>query len=30
MSGVQVEWTFEPLHTDPRWPRLLRRMGLEP
>ncbi len=29
MDGVKVEWSFEPLNTDPRWPRLLRRMGLE-
>lgn len=30
MNGVKVVLAFEPLHTDPRWLPLLRRMGLEP
>jgi serine/threonine-protein kinase len=30
MVGVKVEPGFAGLHSDPRWPRLLRRMGLEP
>jgi TolB-like protein/Tfp pilus assembly protein PilF len=30
MSGVKVEVAFEKLHGDPRWPRLLERMGLRP
>jgi hypothetical protein len=30
MVGVKVERGFAALHADPRWPRLLRRMGLEP
>jgi tetratricopeptide (TPR) repeat protein len=30
MVGIKVERAFDALHGDPRWPRLLRRMGLEP
>ena len=30
MVGVKAERGFAGLHSDPRWPRLLRRMGLEP
>ena len=30
MVGVKVERGFAGLHADPRWPRLLRRMGLDP
>ncbi len=29
MDGVGITAAFAPLHDDPRWPRLLRRMGLE-
>jgi tetratricopeptide (TPR) repeat protein len=30
MNGVKVERAFQPLHADPRWGRLLSRMGLAP
>jgi hypothetical protein len=30
MNGVKVEPGLAGLHDDPRWPALLRRMGLEP
>ena len=30
MDGVKIERAFEPLHVDPRWGRLLRRMDHEP
>ena len=30
MDGVKVTPAFASLHADPRWSRLLRRMGLEP
>jgi TolB-like protein/DNA-binding SARP family transcriptional activator/tetratricopeptide (TPR) repeat protein len=30
MNGVKVERAFQPLHADPRWGRLLGRMGLAP
>ena len=30
MDGVKVTPAFDPLHTDPRWVSLLRRMGLDP
>lgn len=30
MDGVKITPAFDPLHTDPRWPRLLGRMGLTP
>ena len=29
MNGAKVERAFAPLHSDPRWPVLLRRMGLD-
>ena len=29
MDGVKVTPAFEPLHADPRWARLLQRMGLK-
>lgn len=30
MDGVKITPAFEPLHADPRWAALLRRMGLTP
>ena len=30
MDGVKITPAFDGLHADPRWARLLRRMGLEP
>ena len=30
MDAVKIERAFAPLHVDPRWGRLLRRMGHEP
>lgn len=30
MDGVKITPAFEVLRGDPRWPLLLRRMGLEP
>ena len=30
MDGIKVTAAFAPLHSDPRWHRLLRRMGHEP
>jgi hypothetical protein len=30
MDGVKITAAFAPLHGDPRWPRLLAKMSLEP
>jgi hypothetical protein len=29
MDGVKITPAFDPLHSDPRWVSLLRRMGLD-